>query len=124
MTELVLEIPRAPASPNEFLGFHWRHRKRNSDLWQKEIRVALAAQQYFGIQKPLNRAHVAIERRSRGQMDPDNLYGAVKPVIDALRYAGILLDDSPDHLELAVTQVRSFKDPPRTRIVIQPLESA
>lgn len=115
---ITLEIPRIPESPNNFLGFHWRHRDRNSKLWQMEIHYALMGRRP---PQPYERAKVHIDRRSRGELDKDNLYGCVKPVIDALRYSKVLVDDSPKHLELDVTQSRSFKLPPRTLIEIEPL---
>lgn len=119
---IVLEIPRAPETPNNFLGFHWRHRQRNSQLWQQEIHYALIqAGESPQQRQPFERAKVHIDRRSRGELDKDNLYGCVKPVIDALRYSNVLVDDSPQHLELDVTQSRSFKLPPRTLIEIEPL---
>lgn len=67
---------------------------------------------------PYQRAQVTINRQSRGQLDPDNLVGSVKPVIDALRHAAILVNDSPDHIQLTVTQSRG---PALTRIEIQSL---
>lgn len=118
---ITLEIPRIPESPNNFLGFHWRHRQRNSDLWQKEIHYALlAVGESPHHRQPFERAKVHIDRRSRGELDTDNLYGCVKPVVDALRYSNVLVDDNPQHLELVVTQQRSML-PPRTLIEIQPL---
>jgi hypothetical protein len=108
-------------SPNDLLGMHWRYRHKNSKLWQTEIHVTLH-QQGGPPQAPFGRARVCIERRSPGELDPDNLVGAVKPIIDALRYSHVLVDDSPAHLELVVTQVRSHKLPARTLIEIQPIE--
>lgn len=118
-----LEIPRVPPSPNNLLGAHWRHRAKNSELWRTEIAVAVhqaGGKPY----RPWPRARVTIHRRSRGQLDPDNLVASMKPVIDGLRYAGVLLDDSPKHIELVVTQHRTAKLPPYTLIEIEPLETA
>lgn len=117
---LVLEIPRVPMSLNEMLSNGWRHRHRATKVWRQEI--ALAVYQHADRPKePFQKARVVIERRSRGRMDPDNLAGSMKPVIDALRHARVLVDDSPEHIELTVTQRQSFRDPPRTLIEIQPL---
>ena len=52
------------------------------------------------------RAHVSIERRSLKLLDKDNLYGSVKFLCDALRYAGLIADDDPESIELTVTQRR------------------
>ncbi len=119
-----LEIPRIPPSPNELLGFHWRHRKRNSDTWHKEIVYALLTAGYPLQRLPYERAKVTIHRQSRGELDPDNLIGSVKVILDSLRYAHVLVDDSPKHLELVVTQSRDHRVTPFTRIQIQPLEAA
>lgn len=116
---MIIEIPRIPCSPNEILGYHWRHRARNNRLWQDEIHAATFRSKPA---RPYARARVHIDRRSPGELDPDNLTGAVKPILDALRYAGILLDDTPKHLVLEVTQTRSHKLPARTLIEIQSLE--
>lgn len=119
---ITLEIPRVPPSPNNLLGSHWRYRAKNSELWRTEI--AVAVHQAGGPPaKPYPRAKVTIDRRSRGELDPDNLVGSVKPVLDGLRYARVLVDDTPKHLELVVTQSRTCRNRPRTLIEIQPLET-
>ena len=113
---MIIEIPRVPSSPNYLRGKHWRVRHRETKLWRDE--VFYAVKQAALIPAPYPKAKVEIERRSRGVLDPDNLYGCVKPVIDGLRYAGVLVDDSPAHIELTVTQSRGE---PLTRIEIQPV---
>jgi len=117
---ITLEIPRIPISPNYIRGKHWRVRHRESKLWNEEVYYAVH-QARVHRDAPYQKAKVVIERRSRGELDKDNLYACVKPVIDALRYAHVLVDDSPDHLELEVTQTRHHKLPPRTLIKIQPI---
>jgi Holliday junction resolvase RusA-like endonuclease len=115
-----LEIPRIPHTPNTILRAHWRHQRRNQKLWDQEVWVALAQTG----QKPLMpyaRARVVIDRRSRGRLDPDNLVGSMKPVIDALRHACVIENDTADHIELVVTQSPTRRRPPRTLIEIQPL---
>jgi hypothetical protein len=120
---ITLEIPRIPPSPNALLGFHWRHRHRNSAVWQKEIVYALLTSGQPLQRLPYERARVTIHRQSRGELDPDNLVASTKPILDALRYARVLVDDSPKHLELVVTQARDHRVTPFTRIQIQPLEA-
>ena len=119
-----LTIPRVPPSPNELLGFHWRYRKKNCDLWQREVFYALLQEGHRN-PVPYGRAKVTIDRHSHGELDPDNLVGCVKPIIDALRYAYVLVDDSPAHLVLTVTQQRCPRRVgPKTLIEIQPLEAS
>lgn len=50
------------------------------------------------------RTRVSIESRRCRLCDPDNL--SVKAILDAMRYEGLILDDSPDHIELVVKQTR------------------
>jgi hypothetical protein len=69
---------------------------------------------------PAGRVRVTIERASPQRIDPDNVVGGVKPVLDGLRSLGVLADDSPDAIELVV---RAVKGPtPATRIVLELLE--
>lgn len=49
-------------------------------------------------------------------IDPDNL--TPKYFIDAARYAGLIPDDSAEHIELSVTQKKDSKNP-RTEITIE-----
>lgn len=114
---MILEIPRVPSSPNYFRGKHWRHRHRDSKMWNDEIYYAVH-QARAHRDPPYERAQINIHRRSLGELDPDNLMGSVKPVIDALRYAKVLVDDSAQHIKLTVTQSRGK---PLTRIIIQPV---
>lgn len=47
---------------------------------------------------------VRIERRGAKLLDLDNLYGSVKYVCDALRYAHLIPADDPEAIDLIVTQ--------------------
>lgn len=116
---MILEIPRVPPSPNNLVG-HWRFRHRNTQLWRNEVYYAVV-QSSERPSAPYPKATVSIDRRSIGILDEDNLVASMKPVIDGLRHAGVLLDDSPAHMKLSVTQTQSRKLPPRTRIEIQPV---
>ena len=116
---ITLEIPRIPESPNDLRRFHWRHRYRHDQLWKDEVRYAVLQSKPLNI--PFAKAKVSIDRRSRGRLDPDNLVSSMKPVIDALRHARVLADDTVDHIELTVTQSATHHLPPRTLIEITPL---
>lgn len=68
------------------------------------------------------RAHVSIERRSLKLLDKDNLYGSVKFLCDALRYAGLIADDDPESIELTVTQRRvRHRAETGTEVTVAPL---
>lgn len=116
MIELV--IPRLLPSRNVADKMHWSGRHRLRKLWTQEIGWALAQQQYRA--GPFDPAHVSIERRSPGELDPDNLTGSIKPVLDSLKANGVIVDDTPQHLELTVTQ---SKGSPQLTIRIQAVEA-
>lgn len=55
-------------------------------------------------------------------LDADNLAGGCKFLIDALRYEKLIPDDSPDAIELFISQVRvSKKLSERTEVIIIPI---
>lgn len=52
----------------------------------------------------LNPAIVRIVRYGANLLDEDNLRGGMKPVIDALKAVGLIVDDSPRHITLITDQ--------------------
>ena len=55
---------------------------------------------------------VSIVSKRVNLLDPDNLVGGCKHLIDSLRIAGIIPEDTPEAIELSVRQekVKSYKD--------------
>lgn len=100
-----LVIPDAPPSLNVLLRMHWRDRAALAKNWQRQVWYELC-QVLDRPFKPLERASVTIERRSPRMTDADNCYGACKVCVDALKVAGVIIDDSPEHIALIVTQAR------------------
>lgn len=54
--------------------------------------------------RPPSRYRVCITSFRCRLLDPDNLF--VKWVVDGLRYSRVIPDDSPDHIELVIRQVK------------------
>lgn len=55
-------------------------------------------------------------------LDIDNLAGGSKFLIDAIRYQGLIRDDSPDAIELSVSQIRvSKRDLEETVVILERL---
>lgn len=121
MSSLSLAIPRVAPSLNTLLNWHWATRKKEKEIWIKEIQYAMSQQPAFIPRKPLiKRCKIAFTRYSVRQLDRDNLAGSFKVIGDALKRAGVIEDDSPEHvIELVANQgkVRRFKDQ-RTEIII------
>lgn len=112
-----LTIPEAPPSPNVMRRwFRTPHRyRRLRDEWQLSLLAAASLEERNVLRAAASartRIHVDIVIEHRQTFDTDNLYGAVKTVLDALRNIGFVFDDSPASLALKVEQVRAHA--PRT----------
>jgi len=102
-----LTIPGRLPSLNEMLRMHWAKRKRI----QEDMAWHLATS---GHQHPTNglRCHamITVYQKTR-RFDEDNLHGACKSVIDALRSTGYIYRDSPEWLDLDIRQELDHKNP-------------
>ena len=60
----------------------------------------------------IRKHRVSIKSKRVNLLDPDNLVGGCKHLIDSLRLAGIIPEDTPEALELSVSQekVSSYRD--------------
>lgn len=113
-----LTIPEATPSLNRLFGHHWTHRHQKRQHWQWLVRAARLKAKVF-LAEPLPRAKVTITRHGRRICDPDNLIGGQKMLIDSLVREGILENDTPDHIELVVKQVKTKT--PHTTVTIEAL---
>lgn len=64
------------------------------------------------------RITLRITRSSTRLLDADNFAGGCKPLIDQLRYAGLIPDDSPEKVEITFTQKKVKKGQEGTLIEI------
>lgn len=62
-------------------------------------------------------------RKMTRRLDPDNLVGGCKILIDAMRDAGLLKNDSPRWLDLDKPIQHLAKENPRTTITIVPVKN-
>ena len=111
----MIEFDIAKVAPglNALLRIHWRGRAALQRIWDKilwEERLQRPGPW------PLERATVRITRHSMHTLDQDNLNGSAKIVLDALKHANIIVDDSPAHITLTVHQARGK---PRTLIHLE-----
>lgn len=105
-----LNIPETAPSPNRVMRLHWAQRKKLWDRWGRFIWAAVLQQGQLP-QAPPERARVTITRHGVKALDPDNLVGAHKPVIDALTRNRLIADDSAAHIELHVSEGKRTKEP-------------
>lgn len=82
-----------PPTGNKILRMHFRAYARLRDAWEKTILVHAANS---GKPKtPLTKAKITFTRFSSVEPDADNLRFSYKPLLDAMKRAGIILDDKP-----------------------------
>lgn len=60
-------------------------------------------------EKGQERIVLRIVRKAPRLLDADNFAGGCKPLIDQVRYAGLIPDDSPDKVEIVFTQQKVKK---------------
>jgi Holliday junction resolvase RusA-like endonuclease len=80
---------------------HWSKRHRETKDWEKRIKY-----EGFSGSPPKHTTHVdlkIISNRKR-KLDADNLVGGCKPVLDALKRLGVIVDDSPKWLDTLYEQ--------------------
>jgi hypothetical protein len=91
---------------------HWAEKKRlRHGFWNALAALTDVDNRMGGPEK----MRVQITVHSHGarvrRLDPDNLWGGCKPLIDAMRDVGLIKNDSPKWLDLGVAECR---EPGRT----------
>jgi hypothetical protein len=99
-------------SPNKMLRMHWavRRKLKREIIAELELRVMPFLMKN---EIPFKKCHIVVERHISGRhkfMDPDNLVGSMKMLIDAMRDLGIIDDDTPEHVVITARQERSESD--------------
>lgn len=89
-----------PPTLNRLLASHWRTRANAKARWTLLLREAI------GLNRLPDPCEVFVTWRVMRLQDDDNSRGRFKVIGDALKRAGYIIDDSPEHLHLNVDQVR------------------
>jgi len=122
----LISIPNAPPSPNE-LRRKYRHPHAYRKLrqqWEHDLFYGVSCsrhrQELIAQAAASPRMRVAITIFHPRVFDQDNLVGSLKPILDALRNLGFIVNDSIDKLELMEpTQVKSKEK--KTLVAISPI---
>jgi Holliday junction resolvase RusA-like endonuclease len=112
---MIFEIPVVPLSPNVSLRRYWGARRKDLARYEAEMLYAVGNVRFASRlnKKAIMKIHQVRKRR----LDPDNLVGSCKLLIDACRYLELIRDDSEKWLSLQVSQETGR--PVRTLIEIQ-----
>lgn len=110
-----VEIPGAPPLLLN-ARLHWRDVNKGRKKWHKWTALALHGKVP---PEPWERACIVFTRRTAANAAPDfeNLASGFKWVLDAVVRAGVVVDDSPDHVELYYQWEKAL--PKRSSIRIQ-----
>lgn len=112
--EVKLTIPRVPPSYSQIIRMKVKARIQMKILWRAEVRVALG--NLTGSSGPLlpkdyekgfKNVYITQYRKALIR-DRDNLIASAKPILDALKYNGLIIDDDMKNICLEdVNQVRA-----------------
>jgi len=98
-------------------------------MWEQELMVAVnemtrkMVMQFIYENDPPRKMDLTFMIWRKKFLDPDNAYGGLKPVIDVIKRAGLLHDDSLKYLNLKVQQYHThLKFKVFTRIRLEPAE--
>ena len=116
-TEGIQAVPAAPRGPAGDRPRRVRHPKPQHDAGAKPLDPHAAQS---GGQAGA-RYRLTITRYGAKLLDIDNGVGGCKPLIDALRYEGLIPEDDPGTIELIFRQRKVPKAERRTEIVIETL---
>ena len=113
-SEISFVIPHPTPSNNALKGINRFKYKAMREDWVMYVKEA------YHLNPQLTQCNVIIDRYGSLKMDWDNLYGGVKPLMDALIIAGVIADDNPDVVSnLRVTQSKSSRKDARTHVLIR-----
>ena len=90
MYKLKFNLPGLPKTANGSHG-HWRTAAAERKKWRSAVSSSAF---YFRPPAPLARARITLTRLSSSKPDFDNLVISFKPIVDGLKDAKIILDDS------------------------------
>ena len=116
-TEGIQAVPAAPRRPPGDRPRRLRHPKPKHDAGAEPLDPHAAQS---GGQAGA-RYRLTITRYGAKLLDIDNGVGGCKPLIDALRYEGLIPEDDPGTIELIFRQRKVAKAERRTEIVIETL---
>jgi hypothetical protein len=115
-TGMKLDIPDVPPSLNRTLRMHWAKKQDIKNSW-----ILLIRQQLNGAYlKPIVKMRCKITLCHARAYDKDNLYGSVKPLVDALRFNRLIMDDTAKYLDLTVEQSQCAHKERHTVIELDP----
>lgn len=124
VTGIRIILPGIPPTANTYLGNSHHHRvyQNAKKEWEETVHWAVKAAGWRG--EPLRKARVELVYHfpDRKRRDPDNYAG--KFILDGLKSAGVLVDDSFSNVQLVLVAGAVDKAKPHVEILVSSLEEA
>jgi Holliday junction resolvase RusA-like endonuclease len=105
---MIITIPGALPPLGKLMRMHWAKRNRINNDWTLEISCQTERCKLRKTEKRL--VKIMVYHKTR-RFDEDNLHGAVKGIIDALRKTNWIYNDSPRWLDLKLDQAIDHENP-------------
>ena len=104
---LTFTISTPPPSLNVLLRMHWGERVKLKRRIRREVYAQMTCHRILFAPPFPDPVTLTGTRWGKQKLDPDNLIGSLKPVIDALVWSQVLLDDTEQYL--AIGKIRQEK---------------
>lgn len=117
----IFEVDFLIPSANELNIMHWATRYRMKEKLGWMLRSTLN-----GIPKipvAMGKRRLTLIRLGKRSLDKDNLYAGAKMLVDCIKEMRLLVDDDPDWVDLQVEQEKCGRSKPRTRIILEDLDT-
>lgn len=109
------EIPMATPSLNKVKRMHFHAYRKLREQYENILRSRMTdIDVAYGLRR------VDIIRFGSRELDHDNLVGGCKPLVDALKRCGLIVDDSPRHVRINYEQRKSPRKEARTVVTVLP----
>lgn len=108
---ITLQIPEATPSQNKYHYSHWSKARDDKKRWSSRLfaqLVCLCAKERNTLQFywATGKRKLTVSRHGKKKLDPSNLIGGIKGIIDCLVEMKLLVDDDDDHLELSANNAK------------------
>lgn len=98
----IIELPLKVESRNVLDRQHWAVKRKSKGIWGLFIRNQMKLR---GIEKAKCKKYkICILSYRKKKLDPDNLVGGVKSLLDAMIEEEFIFDDSSEYIDLHVEQ--------------------
>ena len=98
---MIIWIPRQTRTGNDYKG-HWIVCYNDRLVWEQELMTTASKEK-----EPFNRVHIVAFRGL--QLDKDNFWSGLKPLIDAMKHRGLIEDDRPSVCHITATLIWGVK---------------